>query len=214
MHLKIIQLGGSKTTQPLLIHISGPQGSGKTYLGNKIKNEYGDRVIVKDLDELADEFHQQNQISNYQEFINLFIDDHQSKPLIITGLSANKCLGVMNDNDDTFYDINTNNKFYIDTDDNIILKQRFFRQIQKLNDRKEQLYNDWLKDEDRTQEKLFRFVDLSKWKTNNITCKELHKNQSYKLMIIDDVYSNVKHLLNDHISDTSSRPRNKQKIFI
>ena len=40
----------------LIIHISGPQGAGKTTLGNKIKDKYDDRVYLKNLDDLYDEF--------------------------------------------------------------------------------------------------------------------------------------------------------------
>ena len=46
----------------LIIHISGPQGAGKTTLGNKIKDKYDDRIYLKDLDDLYDEFNNQNKI--------------------------------------------------------------------------------------------------------------------------------------------------------
>ena len=36
----------------MIIHIGGPSGSGKTTLGNKLKQHYGDKIIVKDLDDL------------------------------------------------------------------------------------------------------------------------------------------------------------------
>jgi adenylylsulfate kinase-like enzyme len=54
------QIGGKSS---LVIHISGPSGSGKTTLGNKLKEIYDDKIIVKDIDDLR------------QEFINLFYDD-------------------------------------------------------------------------------------------------------------------------------------------
>ena len=40
----------------MIIHISGPSGSGKTTLGNKLKNEFKNKIVVKDLDDLRDEF--------------------------------------------------------------------------------------------------------------------------------------------------------------
>jgi hypothetical protein len=44
----------------LIIHISGASGSGKTTLGNKLKENFKSKIVVKDLDELIDEF-----IQNY-----------------------------------------------------------------------------------------------------------------------------------------------------
>ena len=38
-----------------IIHISGASGSGKTTLGNKLKEQFGKKIIVKDLDDLRDE---------------------------------------------------------------------------------------------------------------------------------------------------------------
>ena len=40
----------------LIIHISGASGSGKTTLGNKLKKHFKRKIIVKDLDDLRDEF--------------------------------------------------------------------------------------------------------------------------------------------------------------
>ena len=45
--------GGSNN---LIIHISGAQGSGKTTLGEKLKEIYGNEIYVKDLDDLFGEF--------------------------------------------------------------------------------------------------------------------------------------------------------------
>lgn len=187
-----IQIGGNKN---LVIHIAGAQGSGKTTLGNKLKDKYD--IYVKDLDDLQSEFHQQTETKAYQKFINNFIDNHNDKPLIITGLSAEKCLGNMNDDDNTFYIINTKYKYYIDIDDNKVLIQRFFRQISKLDERKESLFNDWLHDNEKIQEKLFRYINLNKWKTNNIACKEIHKKYNYKFMSGDEIFTSVCKLLDD-----------------
>jgi hypothetical protein len=63
------QIGGGN----LIIHISGPQGAGKTTLGNKIKDKYGDHIYLKDLDDLYAEFSNQKKINDYQLFINNFI---------------------------------------------------------------------------------------------------------------------------------------------
>jgi len=41
--------------ETLIIHISGASGSGKTTLGNKLKEHFKSKIVVKDLDELLDE---------------------------------------------------------------------------------------------------------------------------------------------------------------
>ena len=40
----------------IVIHISGPSGVGKTTLGNKLKEKFGNKIMVKDLDDLRFEF--------------------------------------------------------------------------------------------------------------------------------------------------------------
>jgi len=173
-------------SKKLIIHISGSSGSGKTTLGNKLKDKYGDKIMVKDLDDLYYEFINQNMIFDYQKFINNFIKKYYKIPLIITGLSADKCLGIMDSN--KFYKINAHHIYFIKKDENKILKQRFFRQISKLNNRKELLFDVWLKNNDEIQNKLFRYINLIKWKSNNILCNEIQK---YKLMNKNDIYKDI-----------------------
>jgi adenylate kinase family enzyme len=191
------QIGGAKNN--LIIHISGPQGAGKTTLGNEIYKKYNNFIYVKDLDDLYDEFNHQQEIKNYQIFINLFIKEHSDKPLIITGLSAERCKGEMDDEDDVFYKINTEYKYLIKIDEEDILKQRFFRQVSKLNDRKDIFFNNWLKDNNGIQEKLFRYINLTKWKSNNIACNTIHEKHKYKLLDRNDIYNEVCNLIDDKL---------------
>jgi hypothetical protein len=105
----------------------------------------------------------------------------------------------MNDDDDIFYKINTKYKYLIKIIKNDILKQRFFRQVSKLNDRKEMFFEVWLKNNNEMQKKLFRYVDLDKWKTNNIACNAIHKEHNYKLINKNDIYDKVCNLIDKHI---------------
>ena len=71
----------------MIIHICGASGSGKTTLGNKIKEIYGNKIIVKDLDDLFCEFLRDYgikfggkvNINDYQEYIYKFIDEINGK---------------------------------------------------------------------------------------------------------------------------------------
>jgi len=169
----------------IIIHIAGAQGSGKTTMGNKLLKKYKNKIYVKDLDEL----HAENKSNDYQQFINEFIKLHNDKPLIFVGLDAELCLGTMEDSD-VMYDLHTNYKFYIITSINV-LKQRFFRQIDKLVNRKEWFFDQYLKNPDFIQNKLFRFVDLNAWVTNNEKCDELYIKRDYKFLDYDSIYKNV-----------------------
>ena len=194
------QIGGGN----LIIHISGPQGAGKTTLGNKIKEKYNDMIYMKDLDDLYDEFINIKKISwndfknqkeihdDCQEFINNFIKKNSNKPLIIVGLCT-KCEGNMND---TFFNIDTKYKYLIKNENDNTLRQRFLREVSRLNDNKEIFFNDWLKDNNKIQEKLLKYINLNKWKSDSIVCNTIHKKYKYKLMNINNIYKKACDLIN------------------
>jgi len=80
----------------MIIHISGASGSGKTTLGNKLKEEYGNKIIVKDIDDLRREFIEDYygnmkfdiiDMSEYQLYIDKFVKNNSLKPLIFVGLN-------------------------------------------------------------------------------------------------------------------------------
>jgi len=74
-----------------IIHISGPSGSGKTFLGNKLKDTFGSKIVVKDLDELFREFMKKNKYKwgvkfnpdIYQKYIDNYIDKNKKKILFL-----------------------------------------------------------------------------------------------------------------------------------
>jgi adenylate kinase family enzyme len=113
-----------------IIHISGASGSGKTTLGNKLKEHFGKKIIVKDLDDLRDEHIKKTYDTSkgwsideikYQKCIDDFIDK-QKKPIIFVGLNDNP-LGTKN----IYYNVHSQYNFYIDIDDKIIVKQKCIR---------------------------------------------------------------------------------------
>lgn len=135
-------IGGNKK---LIIHISGSSGAGKTTLGLKLKKEYGDKIIVKDLDDLRDDFRKyhidkgtsvkmfkKNFKKNYQSFLDDYIDK-QKKILIITGINTyiNGEQFRYKDHDwKVEYKLNTHAdyKFCIKLSTDEILKQRWYRE--------------------------------------------------------------------------------------
>ena len=63
----------------LIIHISGASGSGKSTLGNKLKEHFKSKIVMKDLDELRNEFYGNKKWTYIDSYIS-----KQKKPVIIT----------------------------------------------------------------------------------------------------------------------------------
>jgi adenylate kinase family enzyme len=119
----------------MIIHISGPSGSGKTTLGNKLKKKFGNKIIVKDLDDLRDKFIKSYygekrwtfiNVREYQKYINDYIKKHSKKLIIFVGLNDNTIFGR---NKELYYNVHSDYNFYIKIDDNIIIEQKCKRFI-------------------------------------------------------------------------------------
>ena len=156
---------------------------------------YGNKIYMKDLDDLNNDFRHQTDINNYQEFINNFITSHKDKPLILVGLDADLCLGPTKNPQLDGYQIQTPHKYYINIDMETNLKQWFFRQVDKLYDRKEWFYNSWLKDNKNIQDKIFRYVDINEINKNKIECNDLYKKRGYQFMNYDEIMQECKDIL-------------------
>lgn len=185
----------------LIIHVSGVQGSGKSHMGDKLKLYYGDIIHVKDLDELQSEFSSKD-LTNYQGFIDQYILDHKDKPIIFVGLDADICLGGSEDKTEpASYNLHADHKMFIDLDDDIVLRQRFYRQIQKLSERKEMFFDVWLKEHkegrssNHIQKKLIRYINLDSWNDNNKECREHYKKRGYQMLKYTEIFNKIESLL-------------------
>ena len=84
----------------IIIHISGVSGAGKKTLGNKLTEQFKNKIVVKDIDDLRRDFIKKYYGNKkfdiidkveYQKYIDNFVKKHASKPLIFVGLII--CLG-------------------------------------------------------------------------------------------------------------------------
>ena len=194
--------------EKLIIHISGASGSGKTTLGNKLKEYFKSKIVVKDLDNLRDEHIKKTYNTSkgwsidevkYQKFINEFIDKYK-KPIIFVGLNDN-ILGTKN----IYYNVHSQYNFYIDIDDKIILKQKCIRFITDdlPSHFDNQVINDIMNNNEffikqitkliKKECSMKKMVKLNKkWKTD-------YTKQGYKFMSRENIYKSVVKILNNNL---------------
>ena len=192
----------------LIIHISGASGSGKTTLGNKLKEYFKSKIIVKDLDILRDEFIKEfygnkkwtyiNE-NKYQSYIDSYINK-QKKPIIFVGLNDNTVYGK---NKNLYYNVHSQYNYYIEIDDMIIVKQKCIRllnDIQNDNVAMEDLVNN-----NEVFVKMFsnaikRECSAKQTIKQNNKWKKDYEKQGYKFMSRENIYKSVVKILNNKFS--------------
>ena len=108
-----------------IVHISGPSGSGKTFLGNKLKLKFKNKIIVKDIDDLRNEFIKEQYGNNlmfsninfskvkFQKYIDTYISTIK-KTLIFVGLNNMPWWDKNH-----YYDLHSQYNYYIVLDNEI-----------------------------------------------------------------------------------------------
>ncbi len=192
----------------LIIHISGASGSGKTTLGNKLKQHFKSKIVVKDLDVLRDEFIKEFygnkkwtyiDENEYQSYINDYINK-QKKPIIFVGLNDNTIYGK---NKNLYYNVYSQHNYYIEIDDMIIVKQKCIRLLTDIQTDKMAM-EDLVKNNEKFVKKFTEAIKLecsakrtikqnNKWKKN-------YEKQNYKFMSRENIYKSVVKILNNKFS--------------
>jgi tRNA uridine 5-carbamoylmethylation protein Kti12 len=190
----------------MIIHISGPSGAGKSTLGKKLKKYYKNKIIVKDIDDLRQEFIKEYYGNNewstfnkaaYQKFIYSFISSCL-KPLIFVGLNN---MPFWHKN--VYYDLRADHKFYINLANDIILKQkclRYFTDMANIGkdkiamrdlttNNKKFLKNIWRDLQNECDETSVNKIN-NKWNSD-------YKKQKYIFMSGDDIYNEVLRILHN-----------------
>lgn len=188
----------------IIIHVSGASGSGKTTLGNKIKRKLKNKLIVKDLDELRDEFINKFYGNNswtyineneYQKYIDMFINK-QHKPILFVGLNDNTIYGK---NKKLYYNIHSQYNYYIDIDDMSIVKQKCLRLLNDIQHDKmalTDLINNNEKFVKKFSEAIRRECSAKKTIKMNLKWKNDYKKQNYKILSRNNIYKSIIKLLN------------------
>ena len=189
----------------IIIHISGASGSGKTTLGLKLKEKFKGKIIVKDLDDLRDEFIKYFygnkkwtfiDEKEYQKYIDKYIK-RQKKTIIFVGLNDN-ILG----NKQLYYNIQSQYNYYIKLDDETIMKQKCQRFLRNTHNNKEAM-NDLIKNNKKFM-KLFTEAAEYNCNTNvmmkeNNKFKKYYKKQGYIFMSRENIYKSVSKIISKNI---------------
>lgn len=193
--------------ETLIIHISGASGSGKTTLGNKLKEQFKSKIIVKDLDILRDEFIKEFygnkkwtyiDENEYQSYIDSYINK-QKKPIIFVGLNDNTVYGK---NKNLYYNVHSQYNYYIDIDDMIIVKQKCIRLLNDIQTDKMAM-EDLIKNNEKFVKKFTEAIKIEcsakqTIKQNNKWKKDYEK-QGYKFMSRENIYKSVVKILNNKL---------------
>ena len=191
--------------ETLIIHISGASGSGKTTLGNKIKEQFKSKIIVKDLDILRDEFIKEFygnkkwtyiDENEYQLYIDSYINK-QKKPIIFVGLNDNTIYGK---NKNLYYNVHSQHNYYIEIDDMIIVKQKCIRLLNDIQTDKMAI-DDLVKNNETFVKQFTKAIKIEcsakqTIKQNNKWKKDYEK-QGYKFISRENIYKSVVKILNN-----------------
>ncbi len=188
----------------IIVHISGASGSGKTFLGNRLKENINNNYIIKDLDELRDEFINKfygnkkwtyiNE-KEYQQYINNFINK-QNKSIVFVGLNDNTIYGK---NKKLYYNLYSQYNYYIEIDNITLIKQKCLRLLNNIQYDKFAI-NELINNNEMFIKKLSQGIKKEcNIKENiklNTKWKKYYMKQGYNLMSRENIYTNVIKLFN------------------
>jgi len=211
----------------VIIHISGASGSGKSYLGNKLLELFGNKIIVKDIDDLRVDFIKEYYGDNewnvidkdaYQEYIDKYITDQtkKGKPLIFVGLNTMPWW-----HKDLYYNFQPDYKFYIDINNKKLVKYKCIRFLQEDLDDLKKLVDDEMAMNDLIDnnaefirlvcEKIKNECDIREITKESDKWKNDYENQGYTVLNSDEIYERVVNILNDIVQKGGKKKRKYTK---
>ena len=186
----------------IIIHISGPNASGKTKLGERFKNLYEKYIKVKDLDTLRDKFLMKRKCYNkfdkvsYQKYIDKYIEHHSNKPLIFVGLNTMPWWHLGH-----YYNVHAKYKFFIKIDDDINLEYKCKRLLMDLAHSKEDmevLVNENKKYIENVVSAIKRELNLDNIVKENNMFRRDYKKQGYIFLTSDKIEEEVRQILDKY----------------
>lgn len=191
------QKGGSQSN--LIIHIGGPSGAGKTTIGKKIKDYYGDKIIMIDIDDLRWEYQVKRYGDGkirgefdkigYQEYIdNSISKQDKNKPLIFVGLNTMPWF-----HRGLYYDMHATYKFYINIDIDKLFKQKCKRTIERLFH--DDIYEEFKNDNYKTMKTINKELNIGCSYNDVSRTKKIwdheYKDQGYRVLSSDIIFEEI-----------------------
>jgi adenylate kinase family enzyme len=176
----------------IIVHISGAPGSGKTTLGKQLSKIKRSNVVIKDLDDLFDEFMEKIKYrfdsKKYQKYIMSFLTKYskQKKNIILVGLNQDK--GHTN----KLYNLNATHKFYIDIEPEVLLERLFYREIVQIYRHRKNIWKDYMKNPEITVSRLKHNIDISELEKENEKFDEVYERHEYDFLTISKIRSQLK----------------------
>ena len=210
----------------IIIHISGTTGSGKTTLGKKLKETFGSKIIVEDLDYLFREYVTKNNIEKleiikYEKYLSDYINQQNTKKiLILVGLNINLLnyrKGISNE----YYKIipTPTYKFYIDFSIKNMLDAKFVRFWRffctTLQKDKAKIFKDLIKDQTTTINEINDIIkeelDFNKAIIDTKMWNNYFRNADYKFYNKDKIFNIVsKVILTKNLQKSNKTLKNKK----
>ena len=132
----------------------------------------------------------------YQKYIDDFVKKHSSKPLIFVGLNHMPWWHINH-----YYDLHSTYNYFIDLDDETIIKQKYKRLLLVLaNDDEytEMLVSNNVDHIKKVLNIIKQECDLKKMIKMNNKWRKDYKNQGYKFMTRENIYKSVVKILNNN----------------
>jgi hypothetical protein len=207
----------------MIIHISGVSGSGKTYLGKRLSERFGNKIIVHEF--VAPNW---NDKGAFQESLDKIIErfKKERKPIILIGMN-NKAwwpavvAGLEKIplwHRDVYYRVHSDYNFYIDIDVSKLVRQNCLRYLRE--DLKHVTEDErWMNDLIDNNKRFMRF--LMKGLKNECDMKEVGKfsnmwknayeHQGYTVATSDEIYDRVVGLVNRVIGKKQKTQKARKK---
>jgi ABC-type oligopeptide transport system ATPase subunit len=192
----------------MIIHICGAIGSGKTTLGKELLTLYKGKIIVKDLDNLLNQYTKTNKFTSkgYQKYIDNFIEKHNNKIIVFVGI--NQDMGRTK----TLYKLKPDYKFFINLNIKENARRRFVRDYK--NDVKYfflwkysgsepssgEIYEEWIKDEKMNTKRLQNIIEEMSplgLEKNILQFHNKYRKLDYKFMSAERIVEKISKIISD-----------------
>jgi hypothetical protein len=207
----------------MIIHISGVSGSGKTFLGQRLSDKFGNKIIVYDF--VSPNW---NDKGAFQESLDKNIKrfKKEEKPIILIGMNhkawwPSVVAGLEKIplwHPDLYYNLHADYKFYIDIDASKLVRQtclRYLTEDVKHITKDERWMNDLI-DNNRMFMRLImkglkNECDMKEVGKFSNMWKTAYEHQGYTLATSDEIYDRVVDIINGSVGKKQKKTHKARK---